>query len=123
MYCPNCKQNFENGDFCPCCTDDNGAPMNLVPTPTEQEPDKNTEMQPREIDAHFLQEVQQLIQKEMGLEPDWLSRVDSFSITNSDGTCEEGCRLVYEDMRKKFGRKLLIEVDKSGKITRVITTK
>ena len=36
MYCPNCKQNFEDIDFCPCCVDDNGDSIKLIPAPAEE---------------------------------------------------------------------------------------
>lgn len=206
MYCPICKQNFEDVDICPCCTDDNGDPIKLIPSPNENEVSddeineaeseitdaevepaeidegqplvetevieaeaaeteadadvnageqlsadlevtdaENTEnseeqspvapevteaqtkeksaQQPQEIDPDFLRGVQRRIHEEMGLEPEWMSHADYFSVAKADGTCEEGYRLAYEDMRKKFGRKLWIEIDYSGKVTRVITTK
>lgn len=163
MYCPNCKQDFEDIDFCPCCVDDNGDSIKLIPTPAEEpeldngeinidkhieesdvtdadavntndtdvdkeeskmaEADNNSEQTTSEIEQQLLLEVQQQLHQEMGLEPGWMSDVKKFCVSKDDGSCEEGYRLAYEDMRKKFGRKLWIEVDKSGKVTRVITTK
>lgn len=163
MYCPNCKQDFEDIDFCPCCVDDNGDSIKLIPTPAEEpeldngeinihehikesdvtdtdavntndtdvdkeeskvaEDDNNSEQTSSEIDRQLLFEIQQQLHQEMGLEPGWMSEVKNFCVSKDDGSCEEGYRLAYEDMRKKFGRKLWIEVDKSGKVTRVITTK
>lgn len=163
MYCPNCKQNFEDIDFCPCCVDDNGDSIKLIPTPAEEpeldngeinihehieesdvtdadavntndtdvdkeeskmaEDDNNSEQTSSEIEQQLLFEIQQQLHQEMGLEPGWMSDVKNFCVSKDDGSCEEGYRLAYEDMRKKFGRKLWIEVDKSGKVTRVITTK
>ena len=145
MYCPNCKQNFEDIDFCPCCVDDNGDSIKLIPTPAEEpeldngeinihehieESDvtdadvtKNSKSVTQDIDHQLLLEVQQQLHQEMGLEPGWMSDVKNFCVSKDDGSCEEGYRLAYEDMRKKFGRKLWIEVDKFGKVTRVITTK
>lgn len=163
MYCPNCKQNFEDIDFCPCCVDDNGDSIKLIPTPKEEaeldngeinihkhieesdvtdadvvntndtdvdkeeskvaEEDNNSEQTSSEIEQLLLLEIQQQLHQEMGLEPGWMSEVKNFCVSKDDGSCEEGYRLAYEDMRKKFGRKLWIEVDKFGKVTRVITTK
>ena len=165
MYCPNCKQNFEDIDFCPCCVDDNGDSIKLIPTPAEEpeldngeinidkhieESDvtdadvtgadvtdadvtdadvtdadvtKNSKSVTQDIDHQLLFEIQQKLHQEMGLEPGWMSDVKNFCVSKDDGSCEEGYRLAYEDMRKNFGRKLWIEVDKSGKVTRVITTK
>lgn len=163
MYCPNCKQNFEDIDFCPCCVDDNGDSIKLIPTPAEEpeldngeinidkhieesdvtdadvvntndidvdkeeskvaEEDNNSEQTSSEIEQLLLLEIQQQLHQEMGLEPGWMSEVKNFCVSKDDGSCEEGYRLAYEDMRKKFGRKLWIEVDKFGKVTRVITTK
>lgn len=163
MYCPNCKQNFEDIDFCPCCVDDNGDSIKLIPTPAEEpeldngeinidkhieesdvtdadvvntndidvdkeeskvaEDDNNSEQTSSEIEQLLLLEIQQQLHQEMGLEPGWMSEVKNFYVSKDDGSCEEGYRLAYEDMRKKFGRKLWIEVDKFGKVTRVITTK
>ena len=163
MYCPNCKKDFEDIDFCPCCVDDNGDSIKLIPTPAEEpeldngeinidkhieesdvidadavntndtdvdkeeskmaEADNNSEQTSSEIEQQLLFEVQQQLYQEMGLEPGWMSEVKNFCVSKDDGSCEEGYRLAYEDMRKKFGRKLWIEVDKSGKVTRVITTK
>ena len=163
MYCPNCKQNFEDIDFCPCCVDDNGDSIKLIPTPADEpeldngeinihehieesdvtdadvvntndtdvdkeeskvaEEDNNSEQTSSEIEQLLLLEIQQQLHQEMGLEPGWMSEVKNFCVSKDDGSCEEGYRLAYEDMRKKFGRKLWIEVDKFGKVTRVITTK
>ena len=198
MYCPNCKQNFEDGIACPNCLDGNGNPMELAHSShsdsdyedaldtnlgkdqiiedngavevinidaetavvvaevetapiadteevvevttktatvvTNAECDdsiiksddvetKNTELDPQGNVELFLKEVQQHIYEQMGLKPEWMSKIDSFSASKSDGSCEEGYRLSYEDQRKLFGRKLWIEVDKSGTVTRVITTK
>lgn len=186
MYCPNCKRNFEDIDFCPCCVDDNGDSIKLIPTPNaadvsdaeinleqsssdpkvsntkveainiaedessegtdvadaeveaveikEEQPSGEAEIaeteskeisepQPQAIEQNLLLEVQQQLHQEMGLEPGWMSDVKNFCVSKDDGSCEEGYRLAYEDMRKKFGRKLWIEVDKFGKVTRVITTK
>ena len=47
MYCPNCKQNFEDIDFCPCCVDDNGDSIKLIPTPKEE-----AELDNGEINIH-----------------------------------------------------------------------
>lgn len=140
MYCPNCKQDFEDIDFCPCCVDDNGDSIKLIPTSTEEpkldngeinidkhveesDVNKNSKSVTQDIDQQLLLEVQQQLHREMGLEPGWMSDVRNFCVSKDDGSCEDGYRLAYEDMRKKFGRKLWIEVDKSGKVTRVITTK
>jgi hypothetical protein len=67
--------------------------------------------------------VQQHLYEQLGLEPRWLSHVDSFSIPNGDGTSEEGYSYAYEDMSKAFVRKSWVEVDKRGKVKRVFETK
>lgn len=76
----------------------------------------------RNIDA-IHQAVQQHLYEKLGLEPRWLSHVDSFSIPNGDGTSEEGYSYAYEDMSKHYARKSWVEVDKQGKVKRVIKTK
>lgn len=145
MYCPICKQNFKDIGFCPCCVDDNGNSIKLIPTPKEDPEPSNGEIKidnhiddvnipdadannisvsvSQDIDQQLLTEVQQQLHQEMGLEPSWMCDVKYFCVYKADGSCEEGYRLAYEDMRKNFGRKLWIEVDKLGKLTRVITTK
>lgn len=73
--------------------------------------------------AAIHQTVQQHLYEQLGLEPRWLSHVDSFSIPNGDGTSEEGYSYAYEDMSKAFARKSWVEVDKRGKVKRVFETK
>jgi hypothetical protein len=73
--------------------------------------------------AAIHQTVQQHLYEQLGLEPRWLSHVDSFSIPNGDGTSEEGYSYAYEDMSKAFVRKSWVEVDKRGKVKRVFETK
>ena len=69
------------------------------------------------------QTLQQYLYEQLGLEPRWLSHVDKYSIPNGDGTYEEGYSYAYEDMSKPYARKSWVEVDKQGKVKRVIKTK
>ena len=80
----------------------------------------------RQVDnniAAIHQMVQQHLYDRFGLEPRWLSHVDSFSMPNGDGTFEEGYSYAYEEMNKAYARKSWVEVDKNGKVKRVIRTK
>lgn len=76
----------------------------------------------RNIDA-IHETVQQHLYEQLGLDPRWLSHVDSFSIPNGDGTSEEGYSYAYEDMSKPYARKSWVEVDKRGKVKRLFETK
>lgn len=73
--------------------------------------------------ASIHQMVQKMLYSQLNLEPRWLSHVDSFSIDNKDGTFEEGYIYAYKDRSRDYARLSLVEVDKKGKIKKVIRTK
>lgn len=67
--------------------------------------------------------VEENLYRSLGLEPRWLSHVDSFSIPNGDGTFEEGYCYTYNDSSKPYARNSWVEVDRNGNVKRVVRTK
>ena len=69
------------------------------------------------------QTLQKHLYDQLGLEPRWLTHVDSFSIPNGDGSYEVGYSYAYDDKSRHYGGKQWVETDTSGDVKRVITTK
>ena len=74
------------------------------------------------IDATH-QTMQQHLYDQLGLEPRWLTHIDSFSIPNGDGSYEVGYSYAYDDKSRHYGCKQWVETDTCGNVKRVITTK
>lgn len=74
------------------------------------------------IDATH-QTMQQHLYDQLGLEPRWLTHIDSFSIPNGDGSYEVGYSYAYDDKSRHYGGKQWVETDTCGNVKRVITTK
>lgn len=69
------------------------------------------------------QTIQQHLYEQLGLEPRWLTHIDSFSIPNGDGSYEVGYSYAYDDKSRNYGGKQWVETDISGNVKRLIKTK